>query len=250
MYFTIHHHKSVTSTNDVLKQLFIDGNASDRTVVIADEQTNGRGRGHHTWISPVGSLSISICLTTCNPLPSFHLQFVTSLSVVKSIEAVSVKKLNIQIRWPNDVLIHGKKVAGILIEQLSGAYEATIVGIGINSETTTFSKELKNKATSLACEGIENISKEIVQEKILSTFAKQYDQYLKEGFATILAQWKNYWKDEGKIITVINHWNEPLYSGILLDIDADGFLILQPTVGDKVHLNGGDCHVLYPWDNA
>ena len=121
---------SLTSTNDIAKREAKKG-AREGTVVVAEEQTAGRGRLKRAWLSPKGSIALSIILhPTPAQLPS--LIMLASLAVAHCIEKVS--GLKAQIKWPNDVLINGKKVCGILIESdvRGSAVDYAVIGIGLN----------------------------------------------------------------------------------------------------------------------
>ena len=124
------YYPSLASTNEVAKQEAQQGTA-EGTVIVADEQTAGRGRIKRAWLTPKGNIAVSVILyPSIASLP--YLIMVASLAVVHSIEAVT--GLKSQLKWPNDVLIKGKKVCGILIESKvrGDIVDYAIIGIGIN----------------------------------------------------------------------------------------------------------------------
>ncbi|HIE17967.1 MAG TPA: biotin--[acetyl-CoA-carboxylase] ligase, partial [Dehalococcoidia bacterium] len=145
----LHYYPTVTSTMDIARILAREG-AVEGTVVIAGTQTAGRGRLGRSWLSPEGSVALSVILKPSpDNLP--QLIMIASVAVVKVIKTVT--GLDAQIKWPNDVLVKGKKVCGILIENEVKGYEVdfAIIGIGINvSFDPTGFPEISDIATSLS----------------------------------------------------------------------------------------------------
>jgi BirA family transcriptional regulator, biotin operon repressor / biotin---[acetyl-CoA-carboxylase] ligase len=138
---------SVGSTNDVAKAWADDG-APDGAVVSADEQTSGRGRRGNAWICPPGqALAFSQILRPTMPRALWsRLALIAGLAVAKALEGCG---LQAEVKWPNDVYVSGKKVAGILVE---AGNEPVIVGVGINVNVSCFPDELAERATSLYLE--------------------------------------------------------------------------------------------------
>src|ERR1700753_1319641 len=124
--FTVFHHEKIGSTNDEARRLAAEG-APHGTVIHADEQTAGRGRLAHTWFSPPGNLYLSILLRTGQSAArSAELSFLAALAVADTVEALLPRQIRAMLKWPNDVLINGAKIAGILLEQVD---DATVLGI-------------------------------------------------------------------------------------------------------------------------
>jgi BirA family biotin operon repressor/biotin-[acetyl-CoA-carboxylase] ligase len=139
-------HDVLTSTNDRAREL-ADGGARPFTVVLADEQTAGRGRRGHAWHAAPGS---GLCISTLLPgsgTPPPHLPLLVGLAAARAAESVS-PGVGVGLKWPNDLVIHGRKVGGILCERHHGA---VITGLGLNlrQRTTDFPPELMGLATSL-----------------------------------------------------------------------------------------------------
>ena len=123
--------------------------APDGTVVHADEQTAGRGRLAHTWFSPPGNLYLSILLRTGEPAArAAELSFLAALAVSDTVEALLPRQIRTMLKWPNDVLVNGAKIAGILLEQVD---DATIIGIGLNILQAP--SNLAYKATTVVAHG-------------------------------------------------------------------------------------------------
>jgi BirA family transcriptional regulator, biotin operon repressor / biotin---[acetyl-CoA-carboxylase] ligase len=127
--FTIIHHDTIGSTNDEARRL-VSGAAAHGTVIHADEQTAGRGRLTRTWFSPPGNLYVSIILRTgLPPSRTTELSFVAALAVAATAKALLPAQADIILKWPNDVLVNGGKISGILLEHVE---DATVIGIGFN----------------------------------------------------------------------------------------------------------------------
>ena len=198
MRFTIHRFDSLSSTNDLALQM---ADAPEGTVIIAGEQTAGKGRRGRKWSSPPGEgLYLSIILRP--PLPFQEMQqmaFVISLAACEAIRQIS--GLDAKIKWPNDILVEGRKICGILIETRghgetetrrrgdAGTRGIVVVGIGINVNNQSFPPDLN--ATSLALELGRTISMADVEAALLSCLKARYEQFLAEGFPAILEGWKS-----------------------------------------------------------
>ena len=127
--FRVWHHDRVGSTNDIARDMAAAG-APHATVIHADEQTAGRGRRSRSWFSPIGNLYLSVLLRTGQAAHrSIELSFLTALAVADTVEQLLPPMNKALLKWPNDVLVHGSKISGVLLEQ---AGDATIIGIGLN----------------------------------------------------------------------------------------------------------------------
>ena len=139
--FIVWHHDKIGSTNDEARRLAQEG-APHGTVVHADEQTSGRGRMAHTWFSPPGNLYVSILLRTGQPAGrTAELSFLAALAVADTVEALLPRQTRAMLKWPNDVLVSGAKIAGILLEQVD---DATVIGIGLNVLRGTGERRLQD----------------------------------------------------------------------------------------------------------
>jgi BirA family biotin operon repressor/biotin-[acetyl-CoA-carboxylase] ligase len=179
---------SVTSTNDEAKRLAGEG-ATHGTVITADTQTAGRGRRGRVWASPAGNLYLSIVLRPVFP-PSEAppLAPAIGLAIARAIEEVA--PVTARVKWPNDVQVGGKKVAGVLAESVvSGStLEAVIVGIGVNVGTE-LPPELAEIATTLSRESGRNVRKSDVEEAIYASIYPVYGAFVLGGFAALAKDW-------------------------------------------------------------
>ena len=171
----VYYFSNLDSTSKYLKELISQG-VSSNTVIWADKQSQGKGRQGREWISPPGGLYFSVLLFSSIPVkPAFSL--VAGEAVVEALKLFSNK--NIQIKWPNDIMVSGRKVAGILCESLN---KNLIVGVGLNiKHPAKIPKKLKGKIGYLS--DIECIPREKILEKILTHLFLYWEHFQKEGFS-------------------------------------------------------------------
>ncbi|NWF86565.1 biotin--[acetyl-CoA-carboxylase] ligase [Candidatus Bathyarchaeota archaeon] len=232
--------QEIDSTNNYAKKLASYG-AEEGTVVIAETQTAGRGRLGREWISPMGGLYLSIILRPkIRAVEAVKLVFVASLAVAKVLN--EIYRLSVETKWPNDVLVKGKKVCGILAESNTAGEKVnyTVIGLGVNANFSvekTLPKELAETATSLENELGRKILFEELFRELIEKLETVYYLFLKEGFAPILDEWKKYACFLGQKVEVASG-AEKLH-GIAVDIDSDGSLILKQN-DSSIKLVSGD----------
>jgi BirA family transcriptional regulator, biotin operon repressor / biotin---[acetyl-CoA-carboxylase] ligase len=182
--YDVRHHDSIGSTNDEAMRLARDG-APHGTVVCAREQTAGRGRLARRWHSPVGNLYASILLRLDLPPASIaQLSFVAGLAVADAADAFLPDGVRTTLKWPNDVLIDGAKIAGILIES---ADAAAVVGIGLNIRHAP--SDTPYPVTTLTARAANPPDASSVLSILLGAFSRQIDAWLDAGFAPVRAAW-------------------------------------------------------------
>jgi BirA family biotin operon repressor/biotin-[acetyl-CoA-carboxylase] ligase len=225
----------LASTMDAARQAAQQG-AAEGTVIIAGEQTEGRGRVKHTWVSPEGNIALSIILyPDVSYMP--YLVMLASLAVVRSIEAVT--GLKTQIKWPNDILIKGKKVCGILTEsEVKGSrVNYAIIGIGINvSLRAADFSEIFPTATSLNDESGRKVSPVDVVRHLLVEIERLY-LTLPDGEA-IYEAWRDSLVILGKRIHVES--GSTVLEGIAESVDRSGALMLRHADGSSTRIVAGD----------
>ena len=226
---------SLPSTNDVAKHQAQEG-AKEGTVIIAEEQTAGRGRIKRSWLSPRGSIALSIILyPPLAYLPS--LIMVASLAVARAIEQVT--GLKSQIKWPNDVLVNNKKVCGILIESgVKGSkVDYAIIGIGlnVNLKPSDF-PEIAPFATSLSHELGRDVSR---REVVWSLLAEAERLYLSlPAGDSVFKEWRDNLVTLGKKVQVSS--GEAAYKGTAESVASDGSLLLRQPDGNLLKIVAGD----------
>jgi len=225
----------LTSTMAVAKQEAQLG-AVEGTVVIADEQTVGRGRINRVWLSPRGNIALSVILyPRAAALPS--LIMLASLAVVHGIETVT--GLRSQIKWPNDVLINGKKVCGILIEtSVRGKMvDYAIIGIGINVNLRLSDfPEIQSIATSLSDELGRDVSRLGLVRRLLIEIEELYLALRVDG--PIYEEWRDSLVTLGKTVRVKS--GKAIYEGVAESVDRDGSLLLRHSNGNLSKIVAGD----------
>jgi BirA family biotin operon repressor/biotin-[acetyl-CoA-carboxylase] ligase len=229
-----------TSTNDEVKRLAACG-APEGTVVLAELQTQGRGRQGRSFLSPPGGIYLSLLLRPT--LAVQRLPQLTLLVAVATAEAITeVSRLPVRLKWPNDVEIHGKKVAGILIESVLqvAAPLTVIVGIGINVNTTLaqWPTALQSRVTSLALAAGHPLSRHHLIVALLAHLEHLYRLFQDVGLAPIRQRWLHYGVAVGRRIQFI-HDHTP-HVATVIGLDEDGALMAQLTDGTPQRIITGD----------
>jgi len=229
------YYPSLPSTMEVAREAGWQG-AVDGTVVIVEEQTAGRGRRQRSWISPQGGIALSIILRpSVQHLPQMIM--LASLAVTNAIE--SVTGLQTGIKWPNDVLIRGKKVCGILIENhMRGSnLEFTVVGIGINVNIDpAVYPEIADIATSLSAELGHPVSRDEILQKLMVAVEKLYLD-IKAG-QSLHQRWRERMVILGRGVQIIEEGK--VEQGVAEDVDVDGSLLLRRSDGSLTRIIAGD----------
>lgn len=221
---------SVGSTNDVAKELGRQGKA-DGTVVFAREQTAGRGRRGRVWQSPPGNLYVSLLLRPDAPVPRVaQLGFVTALGLGDALLDIAGRAIEPHYKWPNDVLVRGRKLAGILLESETGAdgrLDFVVIGVGVNILTAP--ETVENPSTSLAAEGVTGVT----PAEMLAAFAKRFGRWERRwqrvGFAPVRKAWMSRATGLGEQIRV--RLERTTLLGRFVDLDHDGTLLLDAEDG-------------------
>lgn len=235
------HFDSVESTQPIAHQLAVEG-TPDGTVIIAEEQTGGRGRMARSWYSPKQKgIWMSLIVRPLLPLekaPQFTL--IAAIALVRAIEEVT--NLDVRIKWPNDILHMGRKVTGILTEVQGEAdqinYLVIGIGVNVNQTRTDFPDQLRDTATSLFIEKGELISRKKLVQSILKFFEKYYTIYLEKGFVPLKIIWESYADRIGEIVTARTINGDIV--GTALGITDEGVLIIQDHTGIKHHIYSAD----------
>ncbi|WP_347549875.1 biotin--[acetyl-CoA-carboxylase] ligase [Pseudalkalibacillus hwajinpoensis] len=240
---TVHTYPSVESTQYIAHDLAHRG-TPDGTIIVADEQTAGKGRLGRSWHSPRGSgIWTSIILRPKLPpqrAPQFTL--IAAVSVVHAIRKQT--GLEAEIKWPNDILIDGKKVVGILTELQaeSDQIKSIIIGMGINvnAGSEDFPSDL-NQATSLKVESGQNVNRSALLAAILNEFETLYEEYLTNGFRMIKLLWESYAVSLGRKIKA--RTLNGVIEGLAKGITDEGVLLLEDVQGRIHHIYSADIEI-------
>ncbi len=229
------YYPSLPSTMEVARRE-AQQEAAEGTVIIAGEQTLGRGRLKRVWLSPKGNISLSIILhPSLSYLPS--LIMLASLAVAHSIEAVT--GLKSQVKWPNDILINGRKVCGILIENdvQGNTVNCSIIGIGVNVNLRLADfPEIQPIATSLSDELGREVSRLSVIRCLLVEVERLYLTLSAGG--SIYQEWRDNLVTLGKRVRVKT--GETIYEGVAESVARDGSLLLRGLDGSLTKIVVGD----------
>jgi len=233
------HYASVTSTMEIAKKLALEG-AEEGTVVVADEQTSGKGRLGRRWLSPKGSLALSIIFyPSLEQLPQLFMM--TSLAVVRAVSQLT--GLKTVIKWPNDVLINNKKVCGILIENEveDNRVKFALAGIGVNVNVDLSSfPDISALATSLSQELGGEVSLPDFVVVLLTEVERLY--VLTQAGISPYPEWKDCLETLGKRISV--KIGNMIEEGKAESVAEDGSLFLRRSDGSLTKVTAGEVTVL------
>lgn len=232
----------VMSTNTIAKFLSMNG-VGNGAVVISEKQTKARGRSGKNWESPLGGVWLSIILNpNVNHSKIPLITLATGVAVENTLKRIGVK--NAEIKWPNDILIHGKKVCGILTEAITSfnTIESVIIGVGIDANISieNFPEELRENMTTLNDEIGEKVDENLLIKLFLEEFEKISKQFINEEYETILKEWRKNSYTIGKIVEVHEPFSKP-YDGYVLGISRDGSLVVEKIDGTLEKVISGEC---------
>lgn len=249
---TIHEVKETDSTNSLAKKLAIEG-ARHLTVVWAHQQTSGRGRYGRKWISPPGNVFWSMILRPLSDWPSSAgLSHVAALAVHATISSLTDPQASVQIKWPNDVLVDGKKIAGILLEAHHAIANVdtiekhdnqsagwVIVGIGIN--VTHFPANVHFPATSLHAEGVIDRDRDQVMATLSRYFMAELNHYIEEGAPYLKKRLTPLMAGIGEEIRVrFSDNRDDDWVGVFSGLDDKGLLIVTEKNGEQRTVSTGE----------
>lgn len=231
--------EAMTSTNDVIEKLARDG-VKEGVVVFAESQTRGRGRLGRKWISPSHEgLWFSVLLRPkLTPQETTQLTVASATALRRAIFAET--KLSPEIKWPNDLLIGGKKIAGVLTEMSAEVDRVrhVILGIGISVNVETFPPELRKVATSLKIESGKKIDRAELATAILRELDADYARVCAGKFSELADEWETHCTTIGKNVSV--QMGARKICGTAEALDDDGALLLRTEHGRLERIIGGD----------
>lgn len=232
------------STNEEAKRLAAAG-APEGTVVVSEQQQQGKGRIGRQWASPpkIGLWFTLILRPAVLPVHAAQLTFVSAVAVCLALKEAT--GLPLTLKWPNDLLWDGKKVGGILTE-LSAEIEKInfiIVGIGINvnQKEEDWPSELRNMAVSLQIAAGRTFHRAAILQVILAKYEELYHNYLQNGFAPILQAWRELNSTLGQEVVVKSP--EGSFAGRAEDVNADGCLLVRKASGELETVIVGDVSI-------
>jgi BirA family biotin operon repressor/biotin-[acetyl-CoA-carboxylase] ligase len=230
----IHYFPEIGSTMDAARELAKKG-AREGTIVIAEAQTRGRGRLSRDWLSPEGGIYFTLVLRPrISPAYAPRINLMASVAVATTIKRVF--GLNAELKWPNDVLIEGRKVCGILAEMDAEMDVVNFVNVGIGINANTSVPQFAKTATSLK----DILGKEISRKEFLSVLLGELERWqaLLMG-ADLLEEWKKLSGTLNKYVRILSP--DEVIIGWAIDIDTTGALIIRKKSGSLKKALAGDC---------
>ena len=229
------------STNLRAKAMAADG-APEGTLVIAEEQTQGRGRRGRNWFSPPGAGIYLSLIIRPDILPQEAPRFalLTAAAVAEAVREITM--IETRIKWPNDILIGGRKLGGILTEisMEMDKVEYMIIGLGLNVNLARedLPPDLRELGTSIRMELGRHLPRLPLVRRILERFEETYQEYQRQGFASIRKRWQTFTDMIGRTVAVDTMGGR--LTGEVMDFDEDGYLVVREHNGVPVRIFSGD----------
>ena len=237
--YSLIHFDEIDSTNAEARRR-ADAGAPEGTLIVARRQTAGRGRRGRAWQSPAGNLYMSLLLRPDEPLENAaNLSFVAAAALGEALAGLVPPMVEISLKWPNDVLIHGHKCAGLLLEsaaRASGTLDWLVIGIGVN--ISSHPENLPYPATDLVFEGAVDATFEAVVEAFARHFLRWSDVWMDQGFGPVRAAWLAMAHGLGEAIEV--RLEEETIHGRFEGLDDDGTLLVALDDGGIRRVVAGD----------
>ncbi len=228
-------HLNVTgSTNTVARQMAERG-VEEGTVVIAENQTRGKGRLGRKWLTKQGGVWMSLVLKpSIDPMHASSITLLAAVSVTKALRGAGLEAV---IKWPNDVLVNGKKICGILTEMSAetDAVNFIVLGIGVNVNNDP----PLETATSIKAELGQSVARVKFVQSLLETLEEDYLTFKAEGFTPILWSWRRFSDTLGRAVEVT--YQDEIVRGMAQDVDEDGSLLVKTEDGSIRKIVSGDC---------
>jgi len=233
------HYKETGSTNARAKELASRG-APEGTLVVSEAQSQGRGRKGRIWFSPpqTGIYASLILRPAMPPNEAPKITLLTAVSAAETLLHLTI--LDVRIKWPNDILVNGKKIAGILTEISTemDTIDYVVVGLGMNVNNTFLPDDINETATSILIETGERFPRVEIVREYLRRQETYYRVLTTSGFEPILGRWKELANIIGRQIKV--EMIDKTYVGTVEDIDPEGVLILKDMKGASHRIFSGD----------
>ena len=224
----------VSSTMDKARELLPEHGGSS-FAVIANEQTSGRGRYNREWSSPVGNLYTTIVLPV-DDTKNIHLfSYIVAVAVRESIASTVVRRAEVTLKWPNDLLINSKKIGGVLLEvEEHKGQSYLIIGIGLNLKSHP--DETSYPATNVSHETGCILEPQTVLKSVLTSLDEWVAAFKSKGFGVIRAKWLEHRDPKHTAMQVTTYIDgaENITKGSFLDVDEDGMLHLFAEADQKV----------------
>lgn len=239
----VYYQAEVTSTNTLAKELASEGRLSG-TIVVTDFQSQGKGRRGKTWVAPKGQdIFMSLLLRPeIQPAQASMLTLVMGLSVAQAVK--DELDVDSQIKWPNDVVVDGKKICGILTEMGVNAsgVDYVVIGTGINCNAKNFVAEGLADATSLAIETGQEIVRETLIAKVMVRFEENFNIFLKtKDLTNLMLKYNQLLANNGREVLISGTGED--WSGVARGINERGELLVEDKSGEVKNIFTGEVSV-------
>jgi BirA family transcriptional regulator, biotin operon repressor / biotin---[acetyl-CoA-carboxylase] ligase len=236
-----HEYAVLPSTMDEARRMAVADLAPEGTVVQAGAQTAGRGRFGNAWRSPQGNLYMTLLLRPkAFTRICAQVSFVIAVALADTLKNFGVPRASIGLKWPNDVLVDGAKIAGILLEMESGQGETPVfllAGIGVNIRDAPESCAYLHQFNK-------DIDAQMVRDDLVKNIAALYEHWLENGFGSTRARWLEQAYGIGQPVTA--RMSHQTIDGVLEGVDGDGNLSLLRDNGEILLINSGAVHFKVP----
>jgi BirA family biotin operon repressor/biotin-[acetyl-CoA-carboxylase] ligase len=228
-------HLNVTGSTNVVARQLAERGIAEGTVVVAETQSRGKGRLGRKWITKPGGLWMSVVLKPA--IDPMHASSITLLAAVSVTKALRGAGLEAVIKWPNDVLVNGKKICGILTEMSAetDVVNFIILGIGVNVNNDA----PLETATAMKAELGRKVDRVKFTQSLLEMLEEDYLTFKSEGFTPILWSWRRYSDTLGRLVEVT--YQDEVVTGLAQDVDEDGSLLVKTPDGSIRKIVSGDC---------
>jgi BirA family biotin operon repressor/biotin-[acetyl-CoA-carboxylase] ligase len=237
-FYNLVHCERIDSTNEEAKRMAATG-APAGTLVLAGEQLAGRGRRGRGWTSPPGNLYLSLLLRPgCVPSIACQLNFVTAVALAETVATLLPSSASLALKWPNDVLINGAKVSGILLEAAAAANHVLdwlVIGVGVN--IASHPPDTPYPATSLQREGVHSTPAEVLAT-FTGYFERWHEIWRQAGFTRVRDRWLASARGLGEPIEI--RLEREILHGRFSDLDETGALMLDTGNGGRRQVTTGD----------
>lgn len=234
--YTLRHYPTLTSTHDRAKEDVESACLRAPAIVVADTQTNGRGRGTNTWWSGTGNMAVTFVVQQNRHLAFGLVPLLAGLAVRRSLVRVTDNE-NVQLKWPNDVVINGRKLAGLLCERLQQV-DLIGVGINVNAGNAEAPPELRNRMASLREETGRAWDLTEILREVSHDMSNVISVNSQAAATELLAEYASHHWPTGRDITIMDTDEAPQISGRCLGVDEQGRLLIRTNEGTRSCLTG------------
>lgn len=230
----VHYLPEADSTMDVARQLARNG-CPEFTVVVAERQRKGRGRLQRVWLSDDGGLYFTLVLRPrIPPEAAFRVNFGAALILARMLRRRYA--IDAGVKWPNDILVKGCKICGMLSEMEADNGRIAFVNVGIGINVNNQPEPIEQKAVSIK----QILGEAVSRAELLAAFLNEYERFLiSDDFTGVIAEWKKYTATLGQPVKIVTHTR--VYEGIAMDVDENGALLLKGADGALTRIIYGDC---------